>query len=194
MIMEKNNETKRKYRIWIKQTKTAAFENIKKNTAVFMGTIYIILFVFWTTIGMLISGDITEGLFWTLIINGINAPVVIMMSIVLTGKWKLSERIAEIDRAVALKDIEIALKKQRIEFLQEKYDSKKEIEELKKELIFDRYLSEHKLLTLALKYNKTITDANEGIREIEQIIDDAVEHKTIGIELPAEDQEVDENK
>jgi len=175
-------EKEDKLRTVLHNAKEVISANVRKNVVNIMITIYMIIYVIWNMAGLLLTGDISQALFWTLIIQGINVPVVIMMSLILTGKWKSTERTSQMDLKLAKKQYELDLKDQEIRHLTEIRTNYKDLEDARKNLMFERTLSEHKLRILSLQWNIGWEEANNGLKELDKEIKESVENReSVGI-------------
>lgn len=181
-------QTREKYKEWLKQARDIFSGNIRKNILTFFITLYFILLALLNASVLLFEGDINNRVFWTIVLDGITPPIMIVLSLVMTGKYKNLEKIVDVDRKLALMEIEVALKKQEIEFLKKDLNNTNKIRDLRKELVFERELSEHKLRALALRCNVSWGEANKQIREFEQDVKDAVKtREAVGNEIQVEE-------
>lgn len=148
-------------------------ENISNNIRNILLACYFMFYIIWNNIVLLIGGDIIFGVFLNLILNGINIPVLMIVSLVLTGKYKAAETEKNIDLSLAEKDKELALKEQQIEHLQELSVAYKTNDELKKDLEYQREIAEYRVTVAAIKgdtedgviANKDWVDTNEALKE-----------------------------
>ena len=106
-----------------------------------------------------------------------SVPVVILISLILTGRYGALERKLESSLELAEKDHQIDMKKREIEHLQNVQDKCRTIRELKKELIFERELSEHKLKILALQYNIDWMKANDELLKVEDELKEKISQR-----------------
>lgn len=148
-------------------------ENISNNIRNILLACYFMFYIIWNNIVLLIGGDIIFGVFLNLILNGINIPVLMIVSLVLTGKYKAAETEKNIDLSLAEKDKELALKEQQIEHLQELSVAYKTNDELKKDLEYQREIAEYRVTVAAIKgdtedgviANKDWVDTNEALKD-----------------------------
>jgi len=167
--------------------------NISKNAIVLGILLYLIIYTIWNLLTFLLSGDISIAIFYGMLITNINIPFVIMLSIVLTGRWKgaiqdnmMEKKLATVDKMLCLKkqemDYEVKLKIQQIEHLKLEIQQFHTIEDLRQELSYSNEIWSYKCVIAArdgcvsdaIISNKNWNDSNEALglldkKEIDQL-------------------------
>jgi len=129
----------------------------------------------WNLLTLLLVGDITASLFWVLVIDAINLPIIILIQLVWSGKYnalnyeKLIQDRAnkvEITHIKALADVqqELALLRQETEYLKQIQEQQhvigelneqlqKQKQELLKEMTYERDIAQYQLQLAARDEN-----------------------------------------
>jgi hypothetical protein len=196
---KKMGEREKKIKIALQDAKKRIKENIKKNIVTLLITTYAILIVIFNAAMLFMAGDVDDRVFWVIVVDGLNMPVMILTSLILTGKWKQTEVSGATELLIAKKDYELQLKtnemnhkvdlkNQEIQHLQEIQTSYKTIEDLRKDLVFERTISEYQLRYVGLKANQTWIDTNKMINEIDQSIEASVKQREMNATITPGDE------
>lgn len=182
-------EKERRVRKALKNALDTFSINMKNNAYSIAIIVYMVFLAIWNVLNPFIVGAYTVEVFMTLVMSAISIPIVILASLIITGKWKNSERNSAADlllekkqHELDLKTIEmqhvIDLKNQEIRHLQEMQGEIKSKSDLHRELIFTRELYEHKLRIVALQFNIGWVEANEKLEELDKNVKESIKHQS----------------
>lgn len=149
--------------LW-KKIRTSFQENFSKNFINIGLMIYYIVYAIFTLSTLLGAGELSLSVFWKVLVLALNLPVLVVLSLVLVGKWKGSQvHVAMLEKIYQVQ-LELELKKQEIEHLkliQQQFTTigdlnerlQKQKEEYTKELAYQNEMATYKIL-LAAKEGK----------------------------------------
>ena len=153
-------------------------ENISNNLTNILLAFYLMFYIVWNNLTPLITGDISLAIFLNLVVNGVNIPVLMIVSLILTGKYKSIDASRSVDLTLADKNMELALQEQQIKHLKELTVAYKSNDELKKDIAYQREIAEYRVQSEVLKgrieksieANKDWNDTNEALKDQAELI------------------------